>query len=98
MKSLTSRDQATLAGWLRTRRTLHEVESINRLGLVGNARFSERTRDWFKFLWTWSAPRFAGPEGRRHGRAWDRLGRLKYDRRIERVQKLVQRLEGAHDL
>lgn len=95
MKSLSLRDQNTLATWLRTGMNLADVERIERHGLVGNARFSERTRDWFKFLWTWAAPRFSGAAAKKHDRAYKRLGKLGYDRRIARVQELVKKLGGA---
>lgn len=87
-KSMPPKDVCTLIGWLRNGVSLSVVESIPRHGLVGNERFSERARDWYRFFWTWSAFR----SGVEHDRAYQALGRDGYWRRIDRCKALLNRL------
>lgn len=88
-QSMAPRDVCTLIGWLRGGVSLNVVESIPRHGLVGNARFSERARDWYRFFWMWSAFR-SHPA---HDRAYQALGRDGYWRRIDRCKALLNRLK-----
>lgn len=89
---MTPRDRQQLSIWLETGASLNDVETVDRIGLVGNPRFTERARDWFRLIWTWSAVRFAGEAGRKHDRAYARLGREVYNRRIQRIKQLGERL------
>lgn len=89
---MTPRDQQHLAYWLGTGCSLAEVEAVDKIGIVGNVRFSERARDWFRLIWTWSAPRFEGLAGFKHDRAYAKLGRERYNRRIQRIKQLGERL------
>jgi len=47
---------------------------------------------WFKFFWTWSAVRFAATAGRKHDRAFDRLGTTLYHKRIAKVRRMIARI------
>mgnify|MGYP001263580501 CR=1 FL=1 len=87
-QSLAPRDVCTLIGWLRGGVSLTVVESLPRYGLVGNARFAERARDWYRLFWMWSAFR-SHPT---HDRAYQALGRDGYWRRIARCKALLNRL------
>lgn len=65
-------------------RTLAEVENLYRYGVIGDTAWRQ-----YMFFWSWTAPRFSGAIGRRHDRAYERLGREGYQRRIERVRALA---------
>lgn len=49
---------------------------------------------WYHFFWVWSAPRFSGSAGIWHDRAFARLGRERYQRRIQRVRAFAARLKA----
>lgn len=49
---------------------------------------------WFRFIWRWSAPRFTSDAGMLHDQAFARLGRERYQRRIQRVRAFAARLKA----
>jgi hypothetical protein len=89
MSKLTARDKDTLHCWIRNGASLAEIESVSRIGLVGNERFNEAARTAFIFLWTWSAPRFAGRAGRLQDNYYTVHGSDGLMRRINRVRRLI---------
>ncbi len=91
---MTPTETMILRGWLTSHASLGEVLRAQRLGLLGNERFNERTRDWFVLLWTWSAPRFGSIAGQLQDRYYNRCGKAAYERRIARCQKLIQRIQS----
>lgn len=46
---------------------------------------------WYCFFWTWTAARFGGAAASRQDRAYKRLGKTAYFRRIERAKMLYER-------
>jgi hypothetical protein len=46
------KDQITVGNWLHGRYNLAAVNELERHGLVGNERFSERAREVYIFLWS----------------------------------------------
>lgn len=49
----------------------------------------------FLLLWTWSAPRLAGPAGWQQDRFWKRRGGQALEARFARARKLLARLVAA---
>jgi hypothetical protein len=92
VKSLNPHNLAVLRNWLTAGATLDSVLRAQRLGLLGNERFDERTRDWYVLLWTWGAPRFHGIAGQLQDRYYNRCGREALRRRFARCRALVQRI------
>lgn len=92
---MNCKDRQHLNYWLNAGLSLNEVEKVDRVGLVGNVRFSERARDWFRFFHTWGAQRFAGIAGQKHDRAYAALGSEGYKRRIQRVNRLLNKITGG---
>jgi hypothetical protein len=88
------RDRATLAQWLQSGATMADVESVARIGLVGNARFSETARRAFRIIWEWSAPRFAGRIGAKQDELFNRHGAAFLARRFERCRAIAARITG----
>ena len=70
-------------------RSLAEVERSYYNGYV-----SEEVWRRFLFLWTWGTARFGGIYGARHDRAYAKLGRSAYERRIARVAAMIARVRG----
>lgn len=85
-------DKIQLANWLRSNATLHDVETTSRFGLVENERFTERAREVYRFLWTWSAHRFEGQAGRLQNDVYYRHGMLGLDRRFARVNRIIRKI------
>lgn len=86
------KDRLALSTWLRTGASLRSVEEASPYGLVENLRFTPAAKRAFKLLWTWTAPRLGGEPGRQHDRAYRKLGRELYNRRIERAKAWAERL------
>lgn len=59
-----------------------------------DGRVDEPLMRLFRFLWSWSAPRFSHM-ATAHERAWARLGLTGYWRRISRVRSFVARCRAA---
>jgi hypothetical protein len=61
--------------------TYNEANNLYAQGLMSD-------HNWrvYKFFWTWTAPRFCGIEACRQERAFMRLGKDAYYRRINRVR------------
>lgn len=89
---MRAKNAEQLRVWIVSRATLADVERAERVGIVGNERFSERARDWFRFVWTWSAPRFTGRAGQLQERYFARCGYAALLRRFERVRAIAARL------
>jgi len=67
------------------------VRNLYSLGVITQGEW-----DWYRFFWTWSAHRFSTVErsGPRQERAYERLGRDRFERRIARVRRLIARLQA----
>lgn len=93
---MDQQDKAKLIEWLQCGLTYNEVISIERIGYVGNGRFSEEVRRKWVFLWNWSAPRFSGPIGMRQDRVYDRMGKDFLNRRLARINRIIETLKKAN--
>jgi hypothetical protein len=89
MSRLTLKDKCVLQSWLRSGATLAQVEAIERIGLVGNERFTEAARDRFVLLWTWSTYRFHGQAGMLQDSYERQYGLTALLRRINRVRRVL---------
>jgi len=89
-------DRETVRRWIVSGASLNDVirESLNRVGVVGNERFSPRATRLFIELWTWSAPRYDGTAGKRQTRAYAWGGMLFLHNRRQRCAKIVAALKG----
>jgi hypothetical protein len=63
--------------------SLNEAERAHRYGTVPDLEMR-----WFRFFWNWGCHRFSGNIGVRQDRAWGRLGKDAFTRRIARVQRM----------
>ena len=86
---LSLKDRSVLATWLSAKLTLDDVESLQSTGLVENVRFTERARDVYFVLWTWSADRFHGESGRLQDEYVKRFGLQRLKKRLERCNQLI---------
>lgn len=86
------KDQRALVGWLNGA-SLNEVESTARIGAVENERFTERARDWYRFIWTWGTWRFSSTV---QDRAWKKLGHKRFLNRINRVRRFSNKHFGTN--
>lgn len=92
--ALPPKDALQLSYWLSSRATLQEVLEANRIGLVGNERFSETARRAYVLIWEWSAHRFGGAIGARQEALYKRHGRAFLEARFKRVNNIARRLAG----
>lgn len=90
---LTPKDRQQIAAWLNSGASYNDVVNAPRIGLVENERFSERAREVYIWLWTWSAHRFEGSAGRKQSDIYYRYGMAGLNRRIERVKRIIERLK-----
>lgn len=91
---LDLKDTLQLGNWLNARASLEEVMAAERIGLVGNERFSEKARRVYVLLWEWSAHRFGGAIGARQEALYKRHGRAFLEARFKRVNNIAGRLRG----
>jgi len=87
---LTPKDTATLTAWLKGA-AYYEVRSLDRIDLVGNERFQEKTRQRFYFIWEWIMHRYASEVQEQF---YQRHGMEALNRRIARVQRTVEKMYG----
>lgn len=92
--ALPPKDALQLSYWLSSRATLQEVLEANRIGLVGNERFTEKARRVYVLIWEWSAHRFGGAIGARQEALYKRHGRAFLEARFKRVNNIARRLAG----
>lgn len=95
LTSLSIKDRIALKSWLLTRLSLADVESFSRSGVVENERFTDRAREIYFVLWTWSAERFHGEPGRLQDAFEERFGHARLLQRIERCKRFINRLIEA---
>jgi hypothetical protein len=81
------KDSLQLGYWVSGRASLADVESVERFGIVGNERFSERARRRFRIIWEWSTFRFSSHA---QDTFWNRHGRAAFYRRMRRVRRLAE--------
>ena len=85
------KDKLAVAGWLRGNCSMHEVERVQRTGLVGNERFTPRAKRTFALLWERGAYRFSSTKQER----WYQLfGSAGVERRMERARSLARAIAG----
>lgn len=87
---LSIADATCLQNWLASQATVTEVLNLHSVGLVENLRFTDRARNEFMRLWSWSAPRFGGAAGRAQEAFYERHGSQALWRRYTRVQALCK--------
>lgn len=90
---LSMKDRIQIARWLKSGATLDEVLNAPRFGLVENERFSERAREVYIWLWTWSAHRFEGKAGRQQNDIYCKYGMAGLYRRFARVNRIIENLK-----
>lgn len=94
MANMTAKDRLVLARWIRSGATLGQVEDTASVGIVGNKRFTPAAVRAYKLVWLWCSHRFGGEMGRRQQRAYNRLGKDRFQRRLERGRRWAARLAG----
>lgn len=92
---MSPQDREALRRWIVSGSSLNDVLRARTEGLVGNTRFSPRAVRFFVELWTWSAPRYSGPAGKRQDRAYAWGGMQFLHNRMQRCAKIVAALKGA---
>lgn len=83
------KDTLILQQWLRSGASLADVERAQRIGLVGNVRFTERAVRAYRLLWTWGAARFSSAEQDRY---CGKCGYPALQRRIARARAIIEKL------
>lgn len=91
LKRLSFLDQQVLHMWLTVKLSLADVDAATEMGLVGNARFTQKAKQAYFHLWTWSADRFDGEAGRLQDAYYKRFGASRLKKRIERCNRLIYR-------
>lgn len=89
------KDKIQLQRWINSGASLAEVESVSRFGLVNNERFTERAREVYVWLWTWSTARFSGTAGALQDRLHRRRGMAALNRRYTRVSRILARIKAG---
>lgn len=84
------KERAIIANWRGL--SAYEVENIQRLGLVDNIRFDERTRKTWLRVWYWSNFKFCDSGAWSQDKYWVRHGQVGLERRYARAQKLGKAL------
>jgi hypothetical protein len=93
---MNNKDKQQLRHWICSNASYNDVINASRFGLVENERFTERAREVFIFLWTWSAHRFEGAAGKLQNDIYYYHGMQGIDRRIARIQRIIQHIkEGS---
>lgn len=90
---METKDKIQLQRWVTSGASLAEVESVERFGIVGNERFTERARDVYVWLWTWGAARFSGAAGAAQESLYRRHGMAALNRRYARVSRMLARIK-----
>lgn len=85
-----------MTSWLLVRLSLADVESLARVGAVENERFTERARDLYFVLWTWSSERLHGESGRQQDNYVARFGHKRLLKRIERCNRFISQLVSSN--
>lgn len=86
------KDKIAVGNWLRINLSYNEVMKISRYGLVENERFTDRAKEVYIFLWTWSAPRFEGLAGNLQEVVYKKHGHNALHRRYARVNRMIQNI------
>lgn len=86
---MNMKDRLALRNWKGA--TLSDVESISRIGLVENERFTPRSLRTFRLLHTWGGVRFSSSAQDMHFLMHGMNG---INRRIARVQRLAKAIWG----
>jgi len=89
---MNMKDTLQVSHWLRSGATWNDVMQASRYGLVENERFTERAREVYTWLWTWSAPRFHGRANDLQDAIYAQHGMKALQRRYARVNRIIAKL------
>lgn len=92
---MEAKDILQLSYWVHGRASLADVESVDRIGLVDNERFTEQARRAFVLYWTWSTFRHSGRADWLQERCYRAHGMDGLKRRIARAHRLMARVLGC---